>query len=136
MNCKNLKIKLNHKLECKLTGKIITWDQCKNCKLREYDVSNKIKTIEKKKRSTPTITPKIRNVVNLRDNCTCRLCGKPSVHLHHIIYRSESRELINDPDNLICLCLECHNLVHSNKKKYQPILKKIICNIKKELHDS
>lgn len=41
-NCKHLKIKLNKQLECRLTGKYITWNQCKNCKLRELKINNSI----------------------------------------------------------------------------------------------
>ena len=36
MNCKFLKQKLNQKLECKLTNKIITIKDCKECKDKEY----------------------------------------------------------------------------------------------------
>ena len=61
-----------------------------------------------------------------RDNYCCRLCGSGYfLELHHIIYRSEDKNLINEPINCIMLCRHHHRLVHSNKKKYQPILKKI-----------
>lgn len=53
----------------------------------------------------------------------CGLCGKSNgVHIHHIIYRSEDRSKIDDYNNLILLCLECHQKVHSNKKYWQPRL--------------
>ena len=52
----------------------------------------------------------------------CGLCGKPGVHTHHIIYRSEDRNKIDDIDNMFLLCLECHEKVHSNKKYWQPRL--------------
>ena len=51
----------------------------------------------------------------------CQLCGSPyNLHIHHIYYRSQLGLTI--PKNLIRLCINCHQLVHSNKKKYQPIL--------------
>ena len=45
--------------------------------------------------------------------------------MHHIEYRNEDRSKIDDVDNLILLCLECHAKVHENKKYWQPRLKKI-----------
>ena len=51
----------------------------------------------------------------------CQLCGSTSyLHIHHIYYRSQLG--LTTPKNLIRLCDKCHRLVHSNKKKYQPIL--------------
>lgn len=51
----------------------------------------------------------------------CQLCGSTSyLHIHHIYYRSQLGK--TTPKNLIRLCNNCHNLVHTNKKKYQPIL--------------
>lgn len=51
----------------------------------------------------------------------CMLCGKSyNLNIHHIFYRSQGGLTVNK--NLIRLCVNCHNLVHSNKKKYQPIL--------------
>ena len=56
----------------------------------------------------------------------CGLCGKAKgVHIHHIIYKSEDKSKIDDIENLILLCLECHEKAHSNKKYWQPRLKKI-----------
>ena len=52
----------------------------------------------------------------------CGLCGRKANQIHHIIYRSEDRTKIDDIDNLILLCIECHNLVHSNKAFWQPRL--------------
>lgn len=51
----------------------------------------------------------------------CQLCGSTSyLHIHHIYYRSQLG--LTTPKNLIRLCSECHYKVHSNKRKYQPIL--------------
>ena len=56
-------------------------------------------------------------------NGTCQLCGsRLSLQLHHIRYRSERRDLINEPQNCIMLCLECHLKVHGDKKYWQPKL--------------
>ena len=48
-------------------------------------------------------------------------CG----HIHHIVYKSEDRSKIDDFNNLILLCLECHQKVHNNKKYWQPRLIKL-----------
>lgn len=56
----------------------------------------------------------------------CGLCGQAKgVHIHHIIYRQEDRSKINDFNNLILLCLDCHLKVHNNKKYWQPRLIKL-----------
>ena len=51
----------------------------------------------------------------------CMLCGKGyNLHIHHIRYGSVGRKTYYG--NLIRLCIDCHNKVHSNKRKWQPIL--------------
>lgn len=56
----------------------------------------------------------------------CGLCGQAAgVHIHHIIYKSEDGSKIDDFNNLILLCLKCHQKVHSNKKYWQPRLMKL-----------
>ena len=54
----------------------------------------------------------------------CQLCGSTSyLHRHHIKYGSCGRKTYFG--NIIVLCDKCHRLVHSNKKKYQPVLIKM-----------
>ena len=51
----------------------------------------------------------------------CQLCGSTQwLEIHHIVYRSELGS--NDERNLIRLCKYHHQLVHSNKRKWQPYL--------------
>lgn len=51
----------------------------------------------------------------------CQLCGSTyELNRHHIRYGSCGRKTYFG--NVIVLCSNCHRLVHSNKKKYQPIL--------------
>lgn len=57
------------------------------------------------------------------DNC-CAICGSPYIHLHHIRYGACGRKTYMG--NVIPLCEEHHRLVHSNKKKWQPMLIDII----------
>lgn len=66
----------------------------------------------------------VRKMVLRRDRARCRWCGSMSVHLHHINYRSEGVD--HQPHNLITLCPEHHDKVHSDKKRWKPVLLAVI----------
>lgn len=70
---------------------------------------------------TPTA---VRDQVLARDRHRCRVCGGEGHHVHHIRYRSEGVD--HQPHNLITLCWEHHEVVHSNKKKWKPLLLAVI----------
>lgn len=62
----------------------------------------------------------------------CGLCkASDKLELHHIYFRSEAPDKIDDPLNCIMLCHKdfsknrCHLKVHQKKKYWQPILIKI-----------
>lgn len=98
----------------------INAEKCHMCPYKEYKKQKTIKKVSKKKVKVSHET--YMQVYN-RDNGICQMCGtNQNLHLHHILYRSQRRDLINEPTNCIMLCSECHELVHSNKKKYQPML--------------
>lgn len=61
-------------------------------------------------------------VVWQRDQATCRRCGKPGEHIHHIV-SFQVEALRADPDNLVLLCKPCHHWVHSRKNKKQEWIK-------------
>lgn len=56
-----------------------------------------------------------------RDDATCQCCGKHhnttesrgTFHIHHIV-SFQVKESRTNPDNLVLLCKECHQFVHSN----------------------
>ena len=51
----------------------------------------------------------------------CMLCGKGfNLHIHHIRYGACGRHTYFG--NVIRLCVDCHDKVHKNKRKWQPIL--------------
>lgn len=80
-----------------------------------------------KKKKREIVSKETYEEVNERDKGRCRLCGLfNNLQLHHIQYRSERKDLINEPSNCIMLCINCHHLVHSNKHKWQEKLKNII----------
>lgn len=123
--------KRKNKPYCKLLNKEITLSCCQECVNKEYKNAQNSKNIvqKKKKHHTKkriTVSKDTYNYVIERDKYCCRLCGSTNwLALHHIKYRSERRDLINDVNNCIMLCEECHRKVHSNKKKWQPILLEI-----------
>ena len=56
----------------------------------------------------------------------CQLCGSTNwLEIHHIVYRSEGGS--NDERNLIRLCKYHHQMVHSNKRRWQPYLIQMQC---------
>lgn len=62
-----------------------------------------------------------RVTVMQRDRGKCRFCGTATnLHLHHVIYRSHGVD--HQPHNLIALCDEHHALVHSEKRRWAPVL--------------
>lgn len=55
---------------------------------------------------------KVRIVVLKRDNNSCRSCGSSEdLHIHHLTYKHHLKELDN-LDDLITLCKNCHNEIH------------------------
>lgn len=74
------------------------------------------------KRRKDEIPPATRELIYVRDRRSCRFCKRSNValHIHHINYRSEGVD--HQSHNLILLCQEHHDLMHSNKKKWKPIL--------------
>lgn len=74
-------------------------------------------------KSSQYANKKIYTKVRELDNNRCVNCGSfNGVQTHHIILRSQGG--LTTEDNLICLCVTCHNKVHSAKIKMINILKK------------
>lgn len=85
------------------------------------------KGINKISKKKITVSKETYQEVYERDKGLCQLCGSNNwIEAHHIRYRSERKDLIDEPNNLILLCKKCHMLVHSNKHYWQPILLKKI----------
>lgn len=129
MYCKNLLVrKKQYKpyFYCKEFRQVITLLSCQKC---SKSILKRNKPIKKVSNKRITVTEEIYNKVMQRDKYKCRLLdctcyGK--LELHHIKYRSEAKDLINEPTNCIMLCNRHHRLVHSNKHFWQPILKEMI----------
>ncbi len=66
----------------------------------------------------------------IKNNNECQTCKskgkyKKAENVHHIKEVKEHPELALEPDNLMCLCIPCHNEVHDrydNKKKDKPFV--------------
>ena len=85
-----------------------------------------------------SMTKKEREVYNYISELEkwCVLCGSPyNLHRHHIRYRSEfiNSEAATYIGNVIILCMRCHQMVHSNKKYWQPRLIEIDKRIRGEI---
>lgn len=108
---------------------VLDTNKCFGCNYyrKKKSVLNRLKTYNKKpKQKRVVVSKETYNIVMEESKGHCQLCElkKPLV-LHHIIYRSTSKSLIDEPSNCIMLCNDCHIIVHSNKKEYQPILLQI-----------
>lgn len=56
---------------------------------------------------------------SVRDKHSCILCNNKYIHRHHVIYRSHFGADIEQ--NIVCLCVRCHQLAHHDQNKYQAI---------------
>ena len=59
-------------------------------------------------------------------NYKCAICGSNQIHLHHIRYGGLYGGRKTYMGNVIPLCKKHHDMVHINKKKYMPMLIKMI----------
>lgn len=59
-------------------------------------------------------------------NGCCAFCGSPYIQMHHIRYGGLYGGRKTYMGNVIPLCKAHHDLVHTNKDKYMPILIEIV----------
>lgn len=84
-----------------------------------------VRARKKPTKSRPDASDSLKSHVRNRDGNKCRWCASSfSLHVHHVDYRSQGG--VHVEHNLITLCLTHHEVVHSDKKKYQPILRATI----------
>jgi 5-methylcytosine-specific restriction endonuclease McrA len=85
---------------------------------------------------TLAIPADIREAVDARDQRHCRVCGQhldEARALHHIHYGGDRQGMggrrKHDLDNLITVCWmwpgNCHDLVHSQKRLWLPVLEQL-----------
>jgi 5-methylcytosine-specific restriction endonuclease McrA len=129
MNCINLRIRSkNYKkyFYCTIQEKEIDYAECKTCLSKRYKPS----IINKVSSKREFVQPETYKAVYDRDNGKCVLCNATQgLELHHIEARKKGN--INDIDNCVMLCTNCHiNIVHHNLKKYRPMLHTYITTTK------
>lgn len=141
-NCIYIK-KRKNKPFCKLLNKEIEFSNCRGCEEKEYKPRKQYKPkkvyeikqrtykpIKKVSKKRVFVSRETYKTVFERDKGCCVLCGSSqNLHFHHIYYRSERKDLIDNIDNGVMLCVYCHDKVHSNKKKWQPILLNMIGDV-------
>ena len=131
MNCKFLKQKLNQKLECKLTNKIITIKDCKECKDKEYKndimISNKKCTVSpnycaNRDKKTSRMSVKSKKLAKMERNRTsiltndmehCYICGAKKTHIHEICFGKNRLNSIKY-GLVIPVCFNCHVKIHND----------------------
>jgi 5-methylcytosine-specific restriction endonuclease McrA len=88
------------------------------------------------RRETLAIPQSLREQVDERDKCHCRVCGRhlgDERALHHIRYGGSRQGMggrrDHSLDNLITVCWmwagNCHDLVHASKRIYLPVLEQL-----------
>ena len=136
--CMNLRIRTKQGVKylyCLVKHRKIERNDCIDCDNKEYKkvpkmaVKTKIKPVSKKRKC---VSKKTYNEVFERCGGKCALC-ETTLYLeyHHIYFRSERPDLIDDPDNGIMLCGEfannCHKgKAHKQKRVWQPILLRVV----------
>ena len=135
MNCKYLKQKLNRKLECKLTNKIITFKDCKECKNIEYKsdiiISNShqikkctkfLKNSAKCNIKSSKLSNKSKKLAKMERNRTsiltndmnhCYICGAKKDHIHEICFGKNRLNSIKY-GLVIPVCFNCHVKIHED----------------------
>ena len=100
-------------------------DDCRRNKAQSYQAPRKALSgskIKRKKPSNPMPDGRREEVLEADGN-KCRFCGSRGgvfgLHVHHVRYRGQPGGT-HERNNLLTLCSECHDVVHSNKKLYQP----------------
>lgn len=129
MYCKYLSKTFQNGFKCKLYKKHIEFPlTCEKCLERNVVRNKAIKKVSKKR---ICVTEETYQKVFERDKGVCVMFNSDcegKIELHHICYRSERKDLINEPTNCVCLCTFHHKLVHSNKKIYKPLLLEMVKN--------
>lgn len=107
----------------------INVEKCYMCEFKEYKTTKKPKKATKKRQK---VSHETYMKVYERDNGMCQMFFESEcegwLEMHHILYKSERRDLIDEPTNCIMLCKKHHELAHSNKRKYQPMLLEMMKN--------
>ena len=104
----------------------------------ELELPDPLEGKPKAVRESLAIPAEVRRQVDERDQSFCRVCGQylgPDRRaLHHIVYGGDDIGMggrrVHNPDEIITVGWlpneDCHSIVHSNKRVWQPILLAIV----------
>ncbi len=146
MNCKNIKIKLNKMVVCKITNKPINFKKC-TMKCKNYMPKNQKCTIISKNCAIKTKSPKNVGIKNKTDNLSyirdsplknkskklaklernrfsifgdgknkCRICGATTSLTWHEIFDEKNRQNSIKLGLCLRLCLSCHIKYQEDKE--------------------
>lgn len=135
MNCKNLKLKLNHQLECKLLKKVINIKTCNDCPFKALKQAH-IQTKLKARPNTLAQLERKRASLFTDDLKHCYVCGKAKEHLHEVCF-GKNRKNSMKYSLVLPLCRTCHDRMHRDaslqleyKRKGQALFNKAYPNLK------
>ena len=103
-------------------------DNAKKTEKKIYRMKNR-----SSKRSKATDIPaKVKKIVYERDNGLCVICGKSGVPNSHYIKRSKGG--LGIPENIVTMCIECHNEYDNglNKERVKLIQAKVKSYLKRQ----
>jgi DNA-directed RNA polymerase subunit RPC12/RpoP len=69
----------------------------------------------------------LKKLIRIRDNYTCQNCKKYGKHIHHINYNKTDC----NKNNLITLCIYCHNKTNFNRDFWKKVLKDKVTSMEK-----
>ncbi len=105
---------------------------CDSCNEKEYNTIKKMKNRTSKRSKACDISEKVKRIVAERDNNACVICGKIGIPNSHYIKRSQGG--LGIPENIVTMCLECHNAYDngSDKERTEFIRSKTKSYLKKQ----
>ena len=94
------------------TSEIVKAVNCSKSYARQFYIIDGI--VEQKERRSH-LSKKTKNLIFKRDNNSCAACGcAETLEVHHIMpIMGSSIKKLDDPENLVLLCNDCHYLAHN-----------------------
>lgn len=141
MNCKSLRIRSKKYVKffyCKIKGKEISVEICKDCKDKEYIKRATIKGKKHKQTKKTEITKNVKEAVWNRDKRKCIFCNKevPMFYANaHLVPRSSGG--LGIEENIFTACEDCHREQDNglNSKEYDLVAENYLKSIYGEIWD-
>lgn len=144
MNCKHFRKRnknYTNYFYCTTLKKEITFNDCKNCKYKEYKIKikYKIKQRTSKQAKKLDISQKVKKIVFERDNGCCVICGNSYNVMPNSHYIRRSKGGLGIEQNVFTACTnltekQCHYRWENHKCSKEEI-NKVIDNFKRHYFD-